>query len=153
MSEPPSLRKTSSFMPLFYRMNCLRGLSLPACKRQYNLDVYEHGLGRRHYCRCVCAVRVACRARRDSFDSICAQGCFLPHTPGIHGNRLAVADRGVRAGFIFRCLCNFWQDGRQSNFSAATHAHCNHHVDPEPDSDSHAITDPDKYTHCDSHTQ
>ena len=124
-----------------------------ACDRQYNLDVYEHGLGRHRYCRCVRAVCIVCRARRDSFDSIRAQGCFLPYAPGIYGNRLAMVDRGVRPACVFSRFGNIWENGCESNFSAAAHANCNAYFDSASYRDSNFLANHYEYTHCDSDAQ
>ena len=140
MSEPPSLRKTSSFMALFYRMNCPCGLSPPHFNRQYNLDVYEHGF-RRHYCGgFVRAGCIACRTGRYSIHPICAQGCFLSHTSGVYSNGLAMAHRGFCVVHFFNCLCRIRANGCQSNFSACANSHCLAHVDAAPHCHTSPIT-------------
>lgn len=120
--------------------------------RQYNLTVYESQRGGFHPCCALCIGRLACRTRRDSFDSICAQSCFLSYTPGLHGHRLAVADRcGCVRHFVFR-LQRVWTAGDESDISASTHADANIHPYSTSHRNQNILTNSYAYTHCYHHT-
>jgi len=134
-------------------MNCPNGSPLPACKRQYNLDVYEHGFGCHYCCSFVRIGCIACRTGRYSFHPICAQSCFLSHTPGIYRNWMAMADRCLCSVFVFTCLCRVWANCCESNLSACAHCNCFTYIDSVTDCDANTIAYSNEYSHADSHTQ
>jgi len=108
MSDPPSLRKTSSFITLLYRIN-----------RKYNPDVYEYRRGRHSgYCS-VCCVGIACRACGHPFDPIGSYGCFLSHTPRPHGSGLAMADHFACVVCDHDCSCCVRPTGGESTLLPA----------------------------------
>jgi len=143
VARPASLR----------HMNCSDGSPLAHYKRQYNLDVYEHGSG--CYSGC-CLIRTGCVAGctcRHPIHSVCAQGCFLSNARRLYGNGLAMADRCLCLILIFDCLSRVWTNGRQSDLSAAAHAHCISYFDSVADRDSNSIAHDYKYTHADLNSE
>ena len=120
---------------------------LPRYKRQYNLEVYEHGPGRHDRCHSFRAGRAACRTCGDSFHSVCTQGCFLSHTQRVHGNGLAMAHSRICAARIYDRDLHVWTDSCQSDLSSPAHTHSITNPDSDPDCDPDAVTHPYEHTH------
>lgn len=143
MSDPPSLRKTSSFILLFNHKNINN--------RQYNLDDYGHWCG--HYCsyRHICSGGFARRSSRYSLASIRTYCRFLSHAPRPHGGWLAVVGRRARAGFLFCCLCIIWTARCESDISTNPDPHSLAHMDSASNIDACPSADQHRYLNRNDH--
>src|SRR5215208_3193873 len=103
MRDPPSLRKTSSFMVLFNHKKSVAVQTLKTFQklfgsreeREYNLAAYDC---RRDHHSSGCTAGsggIAGRAGGDSFYSAGTQGRFLSDTPFLYVGRLAMAGIGA----------------------------------------------------------
>src|SRR5215475_14089034 len=100
--------------------------------RQYNLTAYESQRGGSNLCCALWVGRIARCPRRDSFDSICTQSCFLSYPQGLHGHRLAMADRFRGLIDHSRYIGCAWADCDESNLSASAHTDSNNYFHASP---------------------
>src|SRR5687767_10840092 len=120
------------------------------CKKQYNLEVYEHRS--RHYCgrSSVCSSSVACGSGGHSLDSDCTQSFLFSTAPLSYACRLEVASAGTFPFFGQRCFRLGRRTGRESALSANTGPHSFAFLDLAPYRDSPSLSNSYEHANSDS---